>query len=63
MEMSLNRVESIPSKNIIAEKKGVGLTLIVDNVNSINTLLDCDDICDGDIWEWNLINGTGNDVY
>lgn len=63
MEMVLNRVESILNKNIISEKKGAGLTLIVNNTKNINPLLDCEDVCDGDIWEWNLIHGIGNDVY
>lgn len=63
MEMALNKVESISSKNIVTEKKGIELTLIVNNEKNINALLDCDDICDGDIWEWNLIHGIGNDVY
>ena len=63
MELSLNTVESISSKNTIAEKKGVELTLIVTSSKKNSTLFNCESMCDGDVWEWNLIYGIGNDVY
>jgi hypothetical protein len=63
MEMSLNRIELVSNKNIMAEKKAVELTLIVNKAKKINTLFVCEDMCDGDIWEWNHNYGIGNDVY
>lgn len=63
MELVLNNIESVSSKNITAEKKGIELKLIVNDAKNINAFLDNEDICDGDIWEWNLIHGIGNDVY
>lgn len=63
MELSLNRIESISSKNTLVEKKGIELTLIVNNTRKKTALFNCEDMCDGDVWEWNLIYGIGNDVY
>lgn len=63
MELSLNRIEPVSSKCTMAEKKGVELKLIVTNTKKTSTLFICDDLCDGDIWEWSILYGVGNDVY
>lgn len=63
MEMALNRIESVSSKNIKVEKKVAELTLVVNNTKKHTVLFDCDDLCDGDIWEWSILYGIGNDVY
>lgn len=63
MELSLNRVEHISSKGTIVERKGVELKLIVTNAQTNCTLFNNDELCDGDIWEWSISYGVGNDVY
>ncbi len=63
MELSLNRIDSISIKSTAEEKRGVELNLIVTKTRKSGTLFICEDLCDGYVWEWNLIYGIGNDVY